>query len=113
MYVPTNIQKVEDAIARAAEVTVEEMRGRSRRQTIVDARHAVWFIAHNHFGYTSGYIGRIYGRDHTTILSGAARIRDGATDHIIDGLKHVLPEAFEDIKPESVGRRIGEWNWCA
>lgn len=113
MYVPERIQKVERAIAQAAGVTVKEIYGRSRLQAIVDARHAIWFVLHKQMGYTSAYLGRIYGRDHTTILSGVRSIRERAADHVVDGLRKILPEVFADVEEESKGRRIEEWNWSA
>lgn len=109
--IPERIHKVETAVADAAGVTVNEIRGRSRKKAIVTARHAVWFIAVKHYGYTAAYVGRIYDRDHTTILSGISRISDGAATKVIKGLRRVLPEAFKNMTPESIGRRIEDWNW--
>lgn len=111
MYVPSRLQRIEDLISTVADVTIEEMRGRSRKKTIVDARHAVWFIANKQLEYTYAQIGRIYEKDHTSVMSGVARIQNTYGSQLIEKLKEVLPEAFENNKPLSAGRVITDWNW--
>jgi len=50
-------------------ITLEDLCGRSRSLPIVTARHAVWWLLREH-GFKSTWIGRQFGRDHTTILYG-------------------------------------------
>lgn len=49
--------------------------GRDRSARVSRARHACW-SAMLDAGYTSVHVGRMFGRDHTTILDGAKRFRD-------------------------------------
>lgn len=59
-------------IARIADVygvTVADVLGESRTLTIARARHAVIAELRTNFGFSLPEIGRIVGRDHTTVLA--------------------------------------------
>ena len=58
-------------VARVADVygvTLTEVMGRSRRRPIVSARHAAMRAVSAEFGDSSAEIGRLFNRDHTTVL---------------------------------------------
>lgn len=112
MQKPTKVQRVEEVIAQAANVRLEDINGKARDHEIVAARHAVWMIAHDHLKYSYSLIGKFYDRDHTTIMNGVKRFRKGkVSQKIIDGIKNVAPEIF-DGKPEpGVPRAVDAWKF--
>jgi chromosomal replication initiation ATPase DnaA len=64
------LAKVSDACG----VSVDAIRGDSTARTIAFARQTYMFIALER-GFSSVEIGRFLGRDHTTVLHGAGKIR--------------------------------------
>lgn len=51
------------------EITVAQLKGDSREQALVYARHECYYVLHQ-IGLSSSQIGRIMKRDHTSILHG-------------------------------------------
>ena len=88
--------EIEELIAKAANLSVEEISGRSREKEAVEARHIAWFIAHDYLRYTYLYIARMYGRDHTTIMYGVEKMRDvKMSKKIIEKIENAVPGIFE------------------
>jgi len=112
MQTPLKIAKIEEVIAQAANVRVEDIRSKRRDREIADARHAIWFVAHDHLGYSYTLLGEIYEKDHTTVLAGVRRMRKAkAKQTIIEGIKKVAPDIF-DGKPEpGEPRSIETWTF--
>jgi len=67
---PDNLQKVEFAISRHMNVSVQQIRGHDRIREFVQARHAVWAVARYYLQYTFPRLARLYRRDHTTVMYG-------------------------------------------
>lgn len=64
---------VMDCIAYVASqtgVTVEEITGKSRKARITEARQAAMYEARKHTGKFTTTIGRVFNRDHSTIIYG-------------------------------------------
>lgn len=59
-------------------VTFEDVMGNSRMQHVIYARHEC-FNALQNAGLSSSQVGRLMGRDHTTVLHGAKRHRERAS----------------------------------
>jgi chromosomal replication initiator protein len=109
---PESISKLEGVIARAASVDVDEIRGLNRHRSTAEARHAVWFVAHDHLGYSLKFIGDVYGRDHTTIMHGVKRMREHKrSQKIIEGIRSVAPSLLERAK-DSDGRGVENWQFA-
>lgn len=64
---------IQAAVARAWDLSIEEVRGRTRIPYVDGARVAAYWIARHATGMSYPQIGRQFGRDHTTILSGVRR----------------------------------------
>jgi chromosomal replication initiation ATPase DnaA len=66
-------------VCRTHGVTVDEVCGRTRTQAVSWARHETWWRLRHHpeRHYSLAEIGRLFGRDHTTVLHGiqAHRLR--------------------------------------
>ena len=108
---PERIQRIENAIAEAANITVEDLYSRDRSRGVADARHAVWYIAHKHMHYSSPFIGKLYGRDHTTILNGVNRMmKCKASQAILEGIRKVCPDALEIPDPKEP-RSVENWKF--
>lgn len=75
--VPENVRALEQRVCREMYVSIDQIRGKDRFPEIVAARHKVWHLAYTELGYSMARIGRIYGRDHTTIKHGIHRCRKG------------------------------------
>lgn len=112
MQKPARLARVEEAIARAAGVTVERLNGQTRDRTSADARAAVWWIAYDHMHYTFPMIGKLYGRDHTTVMSAVKRMRSKkASEKILEGVKKVCPEVLEGLPGPDEPRSVENWQF--
>jgi chromosomal replication initiation ATPase DnaA len=60
------------AIAARHGASMEEVMTRARSQRVAFARSAIWtaLLRHKEFRYSSTDIGELFGRDHSTVLSG-------------------------------------------
>lgn len=84
--IPDNIVRkaVEEAAYeagfRGAEVSsaYAEVMGKSRRAKVCEIRHDAWYLLHMQ-GYGSSDIGREFGRDHGTVISGIRNAEARAT----------------------------------
>jgi len=95
------MQALEEKISKATGVPIYEIKGRSRVALVCEARMAVWFIAKKHLGLGFSQIGRYYGRDHATIISGVSKIEFGKIDQrIINAINEVLKEDLTRSLPE-------------
>lgn len=112
MRIPKRVLIVELAISNASEVSIEEIRGKSREKAIVDARHAIWFICYEHFRYSYGDIGRWYGRDHTSVMHGVKRLRKSEhVTKVLEGMEAKYPGLIRKITGERGGRTIENWHF--
>lgn len=68
-----SIRQCMERIASETGVSVEEMRGLSRKKHIVHARHAAMYEARSCTGKSLPIIGRAFNRDHTTVINGIAK----------------------------------------
>jgi len=68
---------IEDLVCRHFNVTIEDMRGRSRVRDIVDARQFVWYIEHAILGYRGTHIAREYGVTTRNVFYASSVIREG------------------------------------
>lgn len=59
----------------ATRVSAAELRGKDRHKSIAYARHVAMFVARRVTGESFPEIGRAFGRDHTTVMAGVARVR--------------------------------------
>jgi len=111
----TQIQKriaaVEEIIAKAAGVTVEKMRSHERDRAYAEARMAVWFIAHDHMGFSYAAIARMYSRDHTTVIHGVGKIRKSKVgSKVLEGIRIVCPEVLERKAPGEA-KMVENWKF--
>jgi chromosomal replication initiation ATPase DnaA len=73
-------------------VAVELLAGKSREEQIVVPRHVVFFLVRKLTGKTYAAIGKLFGRDHGTILHGCDRVEDRAS---VDRFFKMQVEAIE------------------
>jgi chromosomal replication initiation ATPase DnaA len=61
-----------DQVCRRRAVTRDEVCGEARTKAVVRARHEVWWLLRNHpeVSFSFQEIGRLFGRDHATVLHG-------------------------------------------
>ena len=55
-------------------VTLDELMSKSRLRKIADARNTLFYIFHKCYKMTSTEVGKIFNKNHATILSGANKI---------------------------------------
>lgn len=112
MQKPARLIKIEETIAKAAGITVEQLNSTCRERTMADARAAVWYIAKDFLRYTYTHLGDLYGRDHSTIMSGVNRIRKlKSAERIIKGIRSVCPEVFDGLSEAGTPRKIEDWSY--
>ena len=93
-----------DVIRLAAElwgVSVREVRGKTRRQDVCSARHAVCAVAYDVLGKSYASIGYAMGRNHSAALRGA--------DNARHGFKHRIDrELYAELEAAARAARGGE-----
>lgn len=70
-------------VCRYFNISVDDMLGKSRAKPFVQPRQLAMYLIRNHSGLSYPEIGRIFKRDHTTVLSACQRI----TKDLVDGNK--------------------------
>ena len=73
---PEPIQSLAERIAREHVITVAGLLGRSHSATLARARRELWSLVRGSLGYSLPELGRLFDRDHSTILV-AIRKREG------------------------------------
>ena len=58
-------------------VSIAQIKGKSRVNDIVNARHMVSYLMAKHHGFTWKAIGDVVGRDHSTIINSVEVVADG------------------------------------
>lgn len=108
---PTRLAMIEKAVAKVANIEdPEELHGRRRDKQYAEARMVVWYVAYNYLGYSYPALGRIYGRDHTTIMSGVRRMSKlPARKDVVDWVRRVCPEAFKKFE-HGEARALSDWD---
>jgi chromosomal replication initiation ATPase DnaA len=59
-----------DDVCRRRGVTRKELCDRGRTRAVAQARQELWWQLRQHRHYSLGEIGRLFGRDHSTVLQG-------------------------------------------
>lgn len=68
-----DVEEIIREVATARHLTRAQVVSASRVSEIVDARHEVWWLLHSRLGLSVSRIGRVFGRDHTTVAHGLRR----------------------------------------
>lgn len=77
-------------VARAFNVTTEEILGSSRRRHINTARACAMAVIKEHTDWSYPVIGRYFGRDHTTVMHHVAKVMDDP--ELAEGVRMVVEE---------------------
>jgi len=75
-YKTADLEELEGIVEKAARIRPGDINRETRERPVVEARQAVWYMASQHMGYSASRLARIYGKDHTTVLSGIRKIRE-------------------------------------
>ncbi len=106
---PKELAQLEALICKAANVLAEDIYANDRSKDIVNARHAIWLIAHKNLGYSYQYLSRVYKKDRTTIMHGITRMLYTDAHSIIEKkIKSVCPQL---VIPMQRGEPKGIKNW--
>ncbi len=76
MKKPNELLRIEDAVSTVSKIDIESILSRMQNREYTDARAVIWYAAHEYLKYSYSYLGRLYIRDHTTIISGVNKIKD-------------------------------------
>jgi len=89
---PERVATIEGIISNASNVPIEKMRGHERLRAFVDARMAVWFMAHDYLGLSYVKIAKLYKRNHSTVMHGVSKIRSTTkASTVVKGISEVCP----------------------
>lgn len=95
---------IEVSVSRVFAVPVQAMRSATRgRAHVALARQTAMYLAHVVCGLSLTEVGRIFGRDRTTVSHACALIEDRRDEQVFDQLVELL----ERVAREEVRRRIG------
>ena len=101
---------IEKAICKAAGVSVEDIDTRNREQNIADARAAIWLIAREYLHYSYPVLGKMYKRNHTTVMAGVKKIKSMPVSmKILSYIRTVCPEL--PVEKMSAGEHRDIKNW--
>jgi len=92
------------------EVDEQQILGRSRRQYFCYPRNMAYFLFHIHLSLSYEAIGLIFGRDHTTVMSGVHRIQKALDDGDAEVQLDMLRLSMSDIW--SLGSTIKFFKAC-
>lgn len=102
--------QIEGIVAKMAGVTIDEIHSHHRDKEFADARAMVWLIAREYMNYSYPLIGRLYNRDHTTVMSGVKRLqRHPMTKGILADLEGAHPELFAKEPEPGRPKRLEQW----
>jgi len=88
----TTLKQVSSAVAKHFQLTLQDLKGQSRQQTVVRARSLAMFLGRELAGASYAEIGQFFGgRDHTTVLHACRKIASQVTED------HALRELAEDL----------------
>lgn len=85
-YYPSDLLNVEEAVAGAYGLKRRNLHERFRDLHRSTARFVVWYIAHSSLGYSYSRLGRLYKRDHSTIIHGVQRVRGTSLQAIAEDI---------------------------
>ena len=112
MNTPHRIGIIEEIISKASNVSITDMRSHRRDRDLSDARAAVWMISKDLLKYPYTTLGRLYKRDHSTIISGCQRLRKlKISKKILDEIKKIYPEISNIPTGSDETKSIGNWNF--
>lgn len=72
-------EKISTVIQEACDVfsvTREQILGKRQDRNIADARHAVFYVCMVRGGISCKLIGKVFGKDHSTVISGREKVRN-------------------------------------
>lgn len=105
---PERITRIEEIISEVSGVSISDMYSRSRDPAPVDARFAVWYAA-KMAGFSYMRIGRLYNRDHTTIMHGISKMkRTGSGTKVVATIKERHPGLLETPGRDE-GKTVDKW----
>jgi len=96
---PTRVDEVLDATAEAFGLDASHLLGKDRSKSVKEARLAAYLVARRCTRLSYPELGRAFGRNHTTVLSGVRRMsamcaRDPALAEIVE----LLVERFGEVE---------------
>ena len=81
------------------DLTVEEIKGNQRTKQVTEPRWVMWKLIRKNSGLSYGEIGRLFNKDHSTVMNGIKK----APQDIVDEYQKIFNEiSFEEI-PDSHG----------
>ena len=87
---------METLVARALQVSLADLRCKNRgRAPTAYARQTAMYLAHVHFGLSLSEVGRIFGRDRTTVSHACARVEDSRDNPRFERMLSCLEAALE------------------
>jgi chromosomal replication initiator protein len=99
------LKALAQATALHYKVNYDEMLGASRRQYIVEPRHAFYHIAQRNVGHSLSHIGRWMGRDHTSVLHGVRKMEGKVSEFLCYRIMKDA-EKLDEIMREKMQERI-------
>jgi len=97
---------VVDDVCRARRITREELCGRGRTKAVATARRELWWRLRHHPDLSFSYaeIGRLFGRDHATVISGVrAHERTRSAIEPSPSTREAHTEPAPEREPEPAG----------
>lgn len=93
-------EQIVEAVSRRYKISIDEIKGQSRKAPIVHARHVAVFITRELTGDSWKHIGSLFGdRDHTSMMHGYQKISEMMVRD--RDLRSVIKQLIRDLYPEA------------
>ena len=99
---PGLVAEVVAAVGDRLVVRPDQIMSHNRTPRVVDARNASIAVVHQLFGLSSVSLGRLFNRDHSTILHSLRRADTALVEVLVDDLRQFAPRRTGDAL-EAIG----------
>lgn len=101
-FMPNSSDRIMDAVCKVFDITKSELLGKNRQQHIALARQVAMYLCKNELDLSFPAVGKIFGRDHTTVLHACRRLHDDMAikskiSSKVEAVKSMLQEAFAQV----------------
>lgn len=112
MRKPERIVKLEEVIAKAANISIDDLTSDSRSPAIAEARQVLWTVAYDEMSYSYPMLASYYQKDHTTIIHGVSKMRNSdACSRFIEAIKKNSPGLFDLAPTFGEAKTLESWKF--
>ncbi len=104
---------LEEMVTEMSGISPERLRGKCRKKEYNEARQLIWYVAHDHMGFSYSDIGRMYHRDYSTIRDSIKWLREISNEaemNIVNNFLEKIREKRPELLKKAVFKTIENWS---